>query len=78
MVRINDFLKKNCPKNAHFGVHDSLSPHFGWRGLALTILKIMTFSTGVLKNTGHKLSDELWADLLGSKLSDWQPLEFFL
>ena len=37
----------------------------------------MTFSTGVLKNTGHKLSDEPWADLLGSKLSDWQPLEKF-
>ncbi len=45
--------------------------------LAPTILKIMTFFTGVLKNMGHKLSDEPWADLLGSKLSDWQPLEIF-
>ena len=25
----------------------------------------------------QKLSDEPWANLLGSKLSDWQPLEIF-
>ena len=48
-----------------------------WRGLAPTILKIMTFFTGVLKNMGHLLSDEPWADLLASKLSDWQPFEIF-
>jgi hypothetical protein len=27
---------------------------------------------------GHELSDEPWADLLASKLSDWQPFEIFL
>ena len=38
----------------------------------------MTFFAGVSKNTGHELSDEPWADLLASKLSDWQPFEIFL
>ena len=35
------------------------------------------FSTCASENLGHKLSDEPWADLLGSKLSDWQPFEIF-
>ena len=48
-----------------------------WRGLAPTILKIKTFSTCASENLGHKLSDEPWADLLASKLSDWQPFEIF-
>ena len=47
------------------------------RGLAPRILKIETISTCVSENLGHKLSDEPWADLLGSKLSDWQPIEIF-
>ena len=38
----------------------------------------MNFFAGVSKNTGHKLSDEPWADLLATKLSDWQPFEIFL
>ena len=49
-----------------------------WRGLAPTILKIETFSACVSENLGHELSDEPWADLLASKLSDWQPFEIFL
>ena len=48
-----------------------------WRGLAPTILKIETFSACVSENLGHELSDEPWADLLASKLSDWQPFEIF-
>ena len=38
----------------------------------------MNFLAGASKNTGHERSDEPWADLLGSKLSDWQPFEIFL
>ena len=37
----------------------------------------MTFFAGVSKNMGHERSDEPWADLLQSKLSDWQPFEIF-
>jgi len=48
-----------------------------WRGLAPTILKIMNFLAGASKNTGHERSDEPWADLLRSKLSDWQQFENF-
>ena len=38
----------------------------------------MTFFAGVSKNMGHERSDEPWADLLASKLSDWQPFKIFL
>ena len=48
------------------------------RWLAPTILKIETFSACVSENLGQELSDEPWADLLASKLSDWQPFEIFL
>ena len=37
----------------------------------------MNFLAGASKNTGHERSDEPWADLLRSKLSDWQPFENF-
>jgi len=37
----------------------------------------MNFFAGVSKNMGHERSDEPWADLLRSKLSDWQPFEIF-
>ena len=40
-------------------------------------LWLAPYGAGVSKNTGHKLSDEPWADLLASKLSDWQPFEIF-
>ena len=64
------------PKKQRFWVQDFWITWL-WRGLAPTILKIETFSACVSENLGHELSDEPWADLLASKLSDWQPFEIF-
>ena len=51
--------------------------HLTLEGALATILKIETFSACVSEYLGQELSDEPWADLLGSKLSDWQPFEIF-
>ena len=69
-------FSKKVPKKQHFwGTQIWIT--WLWRGVAPTILKIETFLRCVLENLGHKLSDGPYADLLGSKLSDWRPFEFF-
>ena len=52
--------------------------HFLSKNAEKTAFWAATFSDHLTsENLGHKLSDEPWADLLGSKLSDWQPIENF-
>ena len=69
------FFSKNAEKQRFWGSRFWIN----WlrRGLAPTIFEIETFFTCVLENLGQKLSGEPWADILGSKLSEWQPVDFF-
>ena len=75
-VREDRIFSQKLPEN-HLYWRQDFWITWLWRGLAPTILKIMNFFAGVSKNMGHERSDEPWADLLRSKLSDWQPFEIF-
>ena len=69
------YLSKNALKTAILA--DTILDHLTLERASTNNFKDKTFSTCASESMEQKLSDEPWADLLGSKLSDWQPLEIF-
>ena len=57
MGQNSDFLEKKVPKKQCFLVTRFLITWL-WRGEAPKFFEVLATFTGVLKNTGHKLSDE--------------------